>query len=145
MSPALTAGLSRTAEGTPSVHRYPSLTARTGPFVGPIQALLFNGLSQKDEVGQDCLGKEDGRNAEVKLPFLCLVVKEIHAHKCADAATYDGHPDEGSLRYAPLPPAGLPFVNPEDQEGQDIDDDEIYEQCSHGPPGVAPIKREFSA
>ena len=136
MSPALTAGLSRKAEGTPSVHRYPSLTARTGPFVGPIQALLFNGLSQKDEVGQDCLGKEDGRNAEVKLPFLCLVVKEIHAHKCADAATYDGHPDEGSLRYAPLPPAGLPFVNPEDQEGQNIDDDEIYEECSHRHPGL---------
>ena len=92
------------------------------------------GLSQENEVGQDCLGKEDGRNAEVKLPFLCFMVKEIHAHECADATAYDGHPDEGSLRYAPLPPAGLPFVNPEDQEGQDIDDDEIDEEYSHGHP-----------
>ena len=80
------------------------------------------------------MGKEDGWNAKVKLPFLRFVAKEIHTHECADAASYDGHPNEGSLWYAPLPPTGLPFVNPEDQEVQEIDDDEIYEECSHGHP-----------
>ena len=43
----------------------------------------------------------------------------------------DRHPDEGRLRYAPLSAAGLPFVDSEDKEGQDIDADEVYEDCSH--------------
>lgn len=50
-----------------------------------------DGLSQKNEVGQDCLGKEDGRNAEVKLPFLSFMTKEVHARQSADAAAYNGH------------------------------------------------------
>ena len=62
--------------------------------------------------------------------------EEIHPHERADAATGDGHPDERILRDAPLPPTGLPLVNPEDQEGQDIDADEVYEDCSQGCPGV---------
>ena len=71
MSPALAAGLSRTGMGglrlftvTPSlsarigpfvgpIQAFSAIFARTGPRFGPIQALLFNGLPQEDEVGQD--------------------------------------------------------------------------------------------
>ena len=59
-----------------------------------------------------------------------LSQKEVHPQECADAAACYGHPDEGRLRYAPLPAAGLPFVDSEDKEGQDIDADEIYDDCS---------------
>ena len=86
--------------------------------------------------GQDGLGDEDGRNAESELPLLCLVPEEIHPHERADAAAGNGHPDERILRDAPLPPARLPLVNPEDQEGQDIDADEVYEKCSQGCQGI---------
>ncbi len=82
-------------------------------------------LSQEAEVGQDCLSKEDGRNAKVELTFLRFMAKKVHAHERTATAAYDGHPDEGCLRYAPLSSLGLPFVNPENQEGQAIDDDEI--------------------
>ena len=88
------------------------------------------GLSQEEEVGQDRLNKEDGGDAEIEFPFLCFVPEEIHPQECADAASCDRHPDEGRLRYAPLPSAGLPFVDSEDKEGQDIDADEIYDDCS---------------
>ena len=91
---------------------------------------------QEEKPGQDGLGKEDGGNAEVELPFLRFVPEEIHPHERADAAAGDGHPDERTLRDAPLPPARLPLVNPEDQEGQDIDADEVYEECSQGCQGI---------
>ena len=90
------------------------------------------GLSQEEKPGHDGLGKEDGGDAEVEFPLLCLVPEEIHPHERADAAAGDGHPDERTLRDAPLSPARLPLVNPEDQEGQDIDADEVYEECSQG-------------
>ena len=85
------------------------------------------GRSSQEEVAeQDCLDKEDGGNAENELPFLRFVPEEAHAHECADASADYGQPDEGFLRYAPLPLSGLPFVHPEDNEGQQIDADEIY-------------------
>ena len=94
---------------------------------------------QEEKPGQDGLGKEDGGNAEVELPFLRFVPEEIHPHERADAAAGDGHPDERTLRDAPLPSTGLPLVNPEDQEGQDIDADEVYEECSQGCQGIRPL------
>ena len=78
------------------------------------------------------MGKEDGENAEVEFPLLRFVPEEIHLHERADAAAGDGHPDERILRDAPLSSTGLPLVNPEDQEGQDIDADDVYEECSQG-------------
>ncbi len=72
------------------------------------------------------MSKEDGRNAEVELTFLRFMAKKVNAHERTNTTAYDGHPDKGCLRYAPLSSLGLPFVNPEDQEGQAIDDDEIY-------------------
>ena len=95
------------------------------------------GLSQEEKPGQDGLGKEDGGDTEVELPFLRFVPEKIHPHERADAAADDGHPDERILRDAPLPPACLPLVNPEDQEGQDIDADEVYEDCSQGCQGIS--------
>ena len=38
----------------------------------------------------------------------------------------------GSLAGPPLPLPGLPLINPENQEGQEIDSDEIDEECPHG-------------
>lgn len=78
------------------------------------------------------MGEKDGGNAEVEFPLLRFVPEEIHPHERADAAAGDRHPDERTLRNAPLPPARLPLVNPENQEGQDIDADEVYEECSQG-------------
>ena len=98
------------------------------------------GLSQEKEPGQDGLGQEDGRDAEVELPLSRFVPEKVHPHECAYAAADDGQPDEGVLRNAPLPPPGLPFVDPEDQESQEIDADEIDEECSHGCPGDAPVE-----
>lgn len=82
---------------------------------------------------------EDGGDAEIEFPFLCFVPEEIHPQECADAASCDRHPDEGRLRYAPLSAAGLPFVDSEDKEGQDIDADEIYDDCSQSRIVVTPI------
>ena len=96
----------------------------------------FSLRPQEEKPGQDGLGEKDGGDAEVEFPLLRFVPEEIHPHERADAATGDGHPDERILRDAPLPPTGLPLVNPEDQEGQDIDADEVYEDCSQGCPGV---------
>ena len=76
------------------------------------------------------MGNEDGGEAEGELSFLRFVPEEAHPQECADAASCDRHLDEGRLRYAPLPSAGLPFVDSEDKEGQDIDADEIYDDCS---------------
>ena len=95
------------------------------------------GLSQEEKPGQNGLGKEDGGDAEVEFPLLRFVPEEIHPHERADAAAGDGHPDERTLRDAPLPPARLPLVNSEDQEGQDIDADEVYEECSQGCQGIS--------
>ena len=80
-------------------------------------------LSQEEEVSQDGLGNEDGGDTKGELSFLRFVPEEVHPQECADAASCDRHPDEGRLRYAPLPSAGLPFVDSEDKEGQDIDAD----------------------
>ncbi len=82
------------------------------------------------------MGKEDGGNAEVELPLLRFVPEEIHPHERADAAAGDGHPDERILRDAPFPSTSLPLVNPEDKESQDIDADEVYEECSQGCQGI---------
>ncbi len=82
------------------------------------------------------MGKEDGGDAQVELPLLRFVPEEIHSHERADAAAGDGHPDEGFFRDAPFSSTGLPLVNPEDQEGQDIDADDVYEECSQGCQGI---------
>ena len=65
--------------------------------------------------------------------------EEGHPQERADAAAGDRHPDEGRLRYAPLPSAGLPFINPENKEGQDINANEIYDDCSQVRRVVTPI------
>ena len=96
-------------------------------------------LSQEEEVSQDGLGNEDGGDTKGELSFLRFVPEEVHPQECADAASCDRHPDEGRLRYAPLPSAGLPFVDSEDKEGQDIDADEIYDDCSQDHLAVTPI------
>lgn len=81
---------------------------------------------------------EDGGDAEIEFPFLCFVPGEEHPQECADAASCDRHPDEGRFRYAPLSAAGLPFVDSEDKECQDIDADEIYDDCSQDHLAVTP-------
>lgn len=96
-------------------------------------------LSQKEEVGQGGLDNEDGGDAEIEFAFLRFVPEEAHPQECTDTASCDRHPDEGRLRYAPLPAAGLPFVDSEDKEGQDIDADEIYDDCSQVRRVVTPI------
>ncbi len=96
-------------------------------------------LSQEEEVSQDGLDKEGGGDAKRESPFLRFVPEEIHTQECADAASCDRHPDEGRFRYAPLSAAGLPFVDSEDKEGQDIDADEIYDDCSQVRRVVTPI------
>ena len=78
------------------------------------------------------MGEKDGGNAEVELPLLRFVPEEIHPHERAEAAAGDGHPDERILRNAPFPSTSLPLINPEDKESQDIDADEVYEECSQG-------------
>ena len=75
---------------------------------------------------------EDGGDAEIEFPFLRFVPEEIHPHERADAAAGDGHPDERILRDTPFPSTSLPLINPEDKESQDIDADEVYEECSQG-------------
>ena len=85
------------------------------------------------------MDKEDGGDAEIEFAFLRFVPEEIHPQECADAAAGDRHPEEGRLRYAPLPSAGLPFVDSEDKEGQDIDACEIYDDCSQDHLAVTPI------
>ena len=82
------------------------------------------------------MGEKDGGNAEVELPLLRFVPEEIHPHERAETAAGDGHPDERILWDAPLSFTGLPFVNPEDKEGQDIYADEVYEECSQGCQGI---------
>jgi hypothetical protein len=82
------------------------------------------------------LSKEDDRNAEVEFPLLRFVPEEIHPHERADAATDDGHPDERILRDTPFPSTSLPLINPEDKESQDIDADEVYEECSQDCQGI---------
>ena len=72
------------------------------------------------------MDNEDGGDAEIKFTFLRFVPEE-------------GHPDEGRFRYAPLPSAGLPFINPENKEGQDINANEIYDDCSQVRRVVTPI------
>ena len=94
------------------------------------ECFLEGMLSQEEEVSQDGLGNEDGGDTKGELSFLRFVPEEIHPQECADTASCDRHPDEGRFRYAPLPSAGLPFVDSEDKEGQDIDADEIYDDCS---------------
>ena len=96
-------------------------------------------LSQEEEVSQECLDKEDCGDAEIEFPFLRFVPEEAHPQECADTASCDRHPEEGRLRYAPLSAAGLPFVASEDKEGQDIDADEIYDDCSQVRRVVTPI------
>ena len=70
-------------------------------------------------------------------------VKEVHAQKRADASADDGQPEEGVLRNAPLPLPGLPLVNPEDQEGQEIDAGEIDDECSHGRLNADPVRYDW--
>ena len=84
-------------------------------------AFLEGMLSQEEEVSQECLGKEDGGDAEGELSFMRFVPEEMHPQERADAAAGDRHPDEGRLRYAPFPFPGLPLVDTEDKEGQNID------------------------
>ena len=78
------------------------------------------------------MGEKDGGNAESKLLVLGFVAEEVHAQESADAAAGDGHPDERILRDTPFPSTSLPLINPEDKESQDIDADEVYEECSQG-------------
>ena len=59
-----------------------------------------------------------------------LSQEEGHPQERADASSCDRHPDKGRFRYAPLPSAGLPFVDSEYKEGQDINANEIYNDCS---------------
>ena len=96
-------------------------------------------LSQEEEVSQDGLDNEDGGDAEIEFALLRFVPEEEHPQECADAASCDRHPDEGRFRYAPLSAAGLPFVDSEDKECQDIDADEIYDDCSQVRRVVTPI------
>ena len=74
---------------------------------------------------------EDGRDAEGELAVLGFVAEEIHAQEGADAAAGNGQPDEGVFRDAPLPFPGLPFVDAINQEGQDIDADEVDDEVFH--------------
>ena len=106
-------------------------------------AFLEGRLSQKEEVSQDGLDNEDGGDAEIEFTFLRFVPEEGHPQECTDASSCDRHPDEGRLRYAPLSATGLPFVDSEDKEGQDIDADEIYNECLHDRIVVTPDKQDM--
>ena len=103
------------------------------------ECFLEGMLSQEEEVSQDGLDNEDGGDTKGELSFLRFVPEEVHPQECADTASCDRHPDEGRFRYAPLSAAGLPFVDSEDKEGQDIDADEIYDDCSQDHLAVTPI------
>ena len=83
-------------------------------------------LPQKKEVSQGSLDKEDGGDAEGELAVLGLVAEEVHSQEGADAAAGDGQPDEGVFGDAPLPSPSLPFIDAVDQEGQDVEADEVY-------------------
>ena len=104
----------------------------------------FSLRPQEEKPGQDGLGEKDGGDAEVEFPLLRFVPEEVHPQECTDAASCDRHPDEGRLRYAPLSAMGLPFVDSEDKEGQDIDADEIYDDCSQDHLAVTPINTNLS-
>ena len=108
-------------------------------------AFLEGRLSQKEEVSQDGLDNEDGGDAEIEFTFLRFVPEEGHPQECTDASSCDRHPDEGRLRYAPLSATGLPFVDSEDKEGQDIDAYEIYDDCSQDHLAVTPINANLPA
>ena len=99
-------------------------------------------LSKEKVVGQGSLDEEDGGDSEGEFAVLRFVAEEAHAQEGADAAAGNGQPDEGVFGDAPLPSPGLPFVNAVDQEGQDIDADEIDNEVSHG--GNCTEKWEFS-
>ena len=64
-------------------------------------------LAQEEEVGQGGLDEEDGGDAG------------------------DGQPDEGVFGDASLPSDGLPFVDAVDEEGQDVDADEVDDKGTH--------------
>ena len=97
------------------------------------------------------MDEEDGGDAKGELAVLGFVAEEVHAHEGADAAAGNGQPDEGVFGDAPLPSPGLPFVDAVDQEGQDIDADEVDDEGAHitsqSPfrllhPGNAPLTRQ---
>ena len=89
------------------------------------------------------MDEENGGDAEGELAVLGLVAEEVHAQESTDAAAGDSQPDEGVFGDAPLPSPGLPFVNAVDQEGQDIDADELDNEVSHG--GNCTEKWEFNS
>ena len=89
------------------------------------------GLLKEEEIDQSGLSKEDGGNAKGELAVLGLVAEDVHPQEGADTAAGDGQPDEGVFRDAPLPSPGLPFIDAVDQEGQDVDADEVDDEVAH--------------
>ena len=89
-----------------------------------------DGLFQ-EKIDYDGLHKNNGGNAESKLLVLGFVTEEVHAQESADAAAGDGQPDKGILGDAPLPSPGLPFVDAVDEEGHNVDADEVNDEVAH--------------
>ena len=59
--------------------------------------------------------------------MLGLVMEDTHAQQGADAAAEHSEQEQRRLRDAPPVPPGLPLVEAEGQEGQDIDPDEVID------------------
>lgn len=85
----------------------------------------------QEKIDYDGLHKNNGGNAESELLVLGFVTEEVHAQESADAAAGDGQPDKGILGDAPLPSPGLPFVDAVDEEGHNVDADEVNDEVAH--------------
>lgn len=73
-------------------------------------------MSLGEVTGQEDLQKQDGRNAVFEFGVLGLVAPGAHAAPGPDAA-----PDQRTLGDAPLVGLGLPLIETENEESDDVD------------------------
>ena len=79
----------------------------------------------------DYFRKKKTGNAESELLVLGFVTEEVHAQESADAAAGDGQPDKGFFRDAQKKKNSIPFVDAVDEEGHNVDADEVNDEVAH--------------
>lgn len=99
---------------------------KRGDFARIRRAASRNGgaalcVSLGEVTGQEDLQKQDGRDTVFEFGVLGLVVPGAHAAPGPDAATDQRQPHQRTLGDAPLVGLGLPLIETENKESDDVD------------------------
>lgn len=74
------------------------------------------------------LEEEYDGDAEGELVLLCFVVEHTHGQYCGGASADEGEEDKYGFRHSPTVVMGFPFVDAVDDEGCNVDNQEINNQ-----------------